>query len=179
MVWKDALIRLSGHDLIIDEGELVERTEVEARGHDLGVGSVASLEDVFDDDAVLHCKHHMVAVEPLKVLDRLARIIYEVLRYVQLHEMPNLQLCDPVLRKLDRAELVVATRNPARFYLVLGEADVQEVGPRLNVVAEDVPIGACSQHFVGHCRMPVKKSQSVALTLKLRCEVVFRSLSIA
>jgi len=101
MFWKNASLRVTRHELIVHESQLVEWTEVEAGSHDFGVGSFEGLGDVFDDYSLGEGENDVVGVEPFEVLDRLVSILEQVLSHIGLHGVPHLEVSDTIFRLHD------------------------------------------------------------------------------
>jgi len=72
---RDAKIVIRRHQLVIDECQLVQWAKVEPRRHYFGIRPIIRLQNVLDNDTVAVGQDHMIGVKPLKILNRLFRIL--------------------------------------------------------------------------------------------------------
>ena len=92
---------------------------------------------MLDHDAIAVGQDDMVGIEPFKVLDWLLTVLQEELWYVHFLGVPHLQVGHGVLWQHDRAELVVSTRDPSCLLKMIVLADMEDLEPRVDIVAED------------------------------------------
>lgn len=129
---------------------------------------------MLDDNRIAHGQDDAIAVEPFEVLNRLARVLMQILRHVDFHGMPTLQVSHCGLRQRDRTELVVAAGDPQRLGNMISLAVVENwLIVVLDVVASDLGVRACCEHLVRHSGVPIEVGQ-LAVGLVQSCERVFR-----
>lgn len=166
----DPLYRVTRHQHIINESYLIKWTKGNACVHDLVIWSVEGLADMFDDDILWVGEHNTVFIEPFEVLNWLAGVVEDVLWHVGLRSMPKFQVSHRIDRLHDRAELVLAARDPSCLHHLAVLFDVEYLlVPRVrncfigtigvHFVAVDTAAFTGSQQGVRYCGMPIEVGQ--------------------